>query len=237
MNKFGDFLYELRKERGMTQSALAERLGVTNKAVSKWETGEAMPETSLLLPLSEIFGVTVDELLNGRRCGKDGQPDGNINEREGENGEDESGFDPVGHLFTRGKDDEPETFLDKLRGAICAAVILCSVAVYLFLGGFAGLWHPYWVVIPVCALSCGIIGIAFEMCDGEKRSKQRQEGKNPYTGGVCGIIVLASVIVYLLLGTLAGLWHPYWIVVIVGVAVGGSVATIGNCVSYKRKNK
>lgn len=67
MSKFGDFLYELRKEKGMTQAELADRLGITNKAVSKWETGEAFPETSMLVPLSNIFSVTVDELLKGER--------------------------------------------------------------------------------------------------------------------------------------------------------------------------
>lgn len=64
---FGDFLYELRKEKGLTQSEVAEKLGVTNKAVSKWETGETFPETAQLLPLSDLFGVTVDELLRGER--------------------------------------------------------------------------------------------------------------------------------------------------------------------------
>ena len=68
MNTFGDFLYELRKEKGLTQAELAKILGVTNKAVSKWETGEAMPETSQLVPISRVFGVTVDELLSGARA-------------------------------------------------------------------------------------------------------------------------------------------------------------------------
>lgn len=54
MNEFGNFLYALRKEKGMTQADLAQALGVTNKAVSKWETGEAMPETGLLLSLIHI---------------------------------------------------------------------------------------------------------------------------------------------------------------------------------------
>lgn len=67
MNDFGNFLYSLRKGKGMTQQELADRLNVTNKAVSKWETGEAFPETAQLVPLSDIFGVTVDELLRGRR--------------------------------------------------------------------------------------------------------------------------------------------------------------------------
>ena len=67
MTAFGNFLYELRKERGMTQQELADRLHITNKAVSKWETGEAFPETAQLIPLATIFGVTVDELLRGER--------------------------------------------------------------------------------------------------------------------------------------------------------------------------
>lgn len=65
--KFNEFLYTLRKEKGMTQSEVAERLNVTNKAVSKWETGETFPETTQLIPLSNIFDVTVDELLRGER--------------------------------------------------------------------------------------------------------------------------------------------------------------------------
>ncbi len=67
MAKFSELLYELRKEKNLTQSELAEKLGITNKAVSKWETGEAMPDTAQLLPLAEILGVSVDELLRGER--------------------------------------------------------------------------------------------------------------------------------------------------------------------------
>lgn len=67
INKFGEFLYELRKEKGLTQAELADKLGITNKAISKWETGEAFPETAQLVPLSTIFSISVDELLKGER--------------------------------------------------------------------------------------------------------------------------------------------------------------------------
>ena len=50
----------------MTQQELADRLGVTNKAISKWETGEALPDTALLVPIADVFGVSVDELLRGQ---------------------------------------------------------------------------------------------------------------------------------------------------------------------------
>ena len=78
MTAFGNFLYELRKEKGMTQQELAEKLNITNKAVSKWETGEAFPETAQLVPLADIFGVTVDELLRGKRSAEKSAGEGSI---------------------------------------------------------------------------------------------------------------------------------------------------------------
>lgn len=66
-NKTGTLIAQARKERGLTQSQLAERLHITGKAVSKWETGVSLPDTGLLIPLSEALGLTVTELLEGRR--------------------------------------------------------------------------------------------------------------------------------------------------------------------------
>ena len=63
--KVGHFIAALRTEKGLSQSELGAMLGVTNKAVSRWETGRGYPDTALLLKLSEILGVTVDELLKG----------------------------------------------------------------------------------------------------------------------------------------------------------------------------
>ena len=65
--KFGTFLSQLRRDRGMTQKDLAERLFVSDKAVSKWERGLSLPDVSLLQPLADIMGVTISELLSGRR--------------------------------------------------------------------------------------------------------------------------------------------------------------------------
>ena len=61
--KFGAFISELRKEKGYTQKDLAQKLLISDKAISKWETGVSFPDTALLLPLADLFGVTVTELL------------------------------------------------------------------------------------------------------------------------------------------------------------------------------
>ncbi|MBE6667336.1 MAG: helix-turn-helix transcriptional regulator [Ruminococcaceae bacterium] len=70
---FGNFLCSLRTEKGLSQSQLGAMLGVTNKAVSKWENGRAKPNTSLFPKLSEILGVSVEELFACRRLEKNSE--------------------------------------------------------------------------------------------------------------------------------------------------------------------
>ena len=69
--KFGAFVAQLRKEKGLMQKELAEKLYVSDKAVSKWERGLSIPDVAILVPLAEILGVTVTELLECRRLPKD----------------------------------------------------------------------------------------------------------------------------------------------------------------------
>lgn len=65
--KIGMFISNLRKEKGLTQAALAEMLNITDRAVSKWERGLSLPDSSIMLPLCEILGINVNELLTGER--------------------------------------------------------------------------------------------------------------------------------------------------------------------------
>lgn len=63
--KIGEFISSQRRKKNLTQAALAEKLGITDRAVSKWERGKGLPDVSLMLDLCEIFGITVNELLCG----------------------------------------------------------------------------------------------------------------------------------------------------------------------------
>lgn len=65
--KTGNFIAQMRKEKGLTQIQLADKLFISNKTVSKWETGKGMPEVSLMLPLCEALGINVNELLTGEK--------------------------------------------------------------------------------------------------------------------------------------------------------------------------
>lgn len=65
-NATGRFIADLRRQKGYTQKQLAEKLMVTDKAITRWETGKGLPDTSLLKPLGDILGVSVSELLSGK---------------------------------------------------------------------------------------------------------------------------------------------------------------------------
>ena len=63
--KIGKFISECRKKENLTQAQLAEKLNITDRAVSKWENGKAMPDSSIMLELCNILGISVNELLRG----------------------------------------------------------------------------------------------------------------------------------------------------------------------------
>ena len=87
--KVGRFIAKLRKEQELTQEALGQMLGVTNKTVSRWENGNYMPDIELLVPLGRALGVSVNELLAGERLSDEQfrrQADENLVEAVRENG-------------------------------------------------------------------------------------------------------------------------------------------------------
>lgn len=72
--KIGSFIAACRKQHGMTQVQFAEKLGVTNKAVSKWETGKCMPDASLFDDICLLLNITLNELFAGERIASDDIP-------------------------------------------------------------------------------------------------------------------------------------------------------------------
>ena len=71
LQKIGTFLKELRKEKGFTQEQLAETLNVSRRTVSRWETGNNMPDLDLLMEIADLYGVDLREMLNGERKSED----------------------------------------------------------------------------------------------------------------------------------------------------------------------
>lgn len=116
-------LAELRQEQGLSQEALAERLGVSRQAVSKWERGESSPDTDNLIALAELYGLSLDALVLGRDAPAPSQP------------ATFSGTDPEAENRKRRKKA-------LLRFPYPVFLALC----YLWLGFAFHLWHPGWLI-------------------------------------------------------------------------------------------
>ena len=117
--KIGKFIAERRKEQNLTQMQLAEKLGVTDRAVSKWERGKAMPDSSIMLELCALLKITVNELLSGE----------NINM---ENYNEELEKNLLEAVKQKEQADKRLLRLEVVIGVICVLVLLtaCIVAAY-----------------------------------------------------------------------------------------------------------
>lgn len=128
----GEFLAILRKSKGMTQQDAADRLGVSNKTVSSWETGASSPDISLLPAIAELYGVTCDELLRGERISPAEPPQATEQKRE----------KALAHLLARYKNNVSVAAMVSYGLAVLAALLTLILAFAAFqsrLGFFIGL--------------------------------------------------------------------------------------------------
>lgn len=123
--KTGLFISALRREKGWTQKELAERLGVTDKAVSRWETGKGLPDVSLLRPLSEALGVTVNELLAGETV------------------EPEQALEKSDAFVLRAMEETDERIWRFRRNALCVTGAVLLAGALIFLGFDTSLFFAY----------------------------------------------------------------------------------------------
>lgn len=213
--KFAEFLYTLRKEKRLTQSELAEKLGVTNKAVSKWETGESYPETAQLVPLAAILGVTVDELLKGERA--KAKTCEASDKKETDDGDEEDSDDEKDEDAGKSAEDDVKHDGEKrinVNGFVSTLIMLTSVAAYLVLGLIFNKWHPGWVVFPVAIIICGIFDEIHVIV---KNVRSGKRGKSSHA--VCGLIMMVASVTYLVIGFAFNMWHPGWTIFLVACFV------------------
>ena len=132
--KTGTFIAGCRKEKRMTQAQLAERLNITDRAVSKWETGKSMPDSSVMLELCEILGITVNELLSGER----------IDMESYEKKADEN-------LIALKRKDENHMAKNVIISALFSTVLLAAVMICIICN-IAVSGHLTWSLIPVSSI-------------------------------------------------------------------------------------
>lgn len=185
-----------RKAHGYSQEELADLLNVSRQAVSKWERGEASPDTDNLIALAKIYNITIDQLINGEsevEVVVEDKDEGKAQETVKNEGEAEN----VEVIQEEDDDeDDDEKKLSAGQRATLAIVggsaSLIITMIYLIVGFCFDLWHPTWILfmlIPVVATFADAIV-----------KKDVKHFAYP--------VLVAAI--YVLIGFLTGLWHPCW---------------------------
>lgn len=219
-------LIKLRKEKGLSQEDLAEKLGLSRQAVSKWERAEASPDTDNLICLARIYGVSLDELLNTSDSVDDIVKE-QVKSAEGTKEEIKKDRVHIGAdgihveskdgeevhisgdgIFVKDKEDEVNIGCGKnhafkpskyeiIKGAVTGSFTLLCVVAFLLLG-FLLPGGIGWTTGWIIFLFIPIVASLFTACH-----------RRRITAFAMPVLVAA---VYMFLGMGFGLWHPYWII-------------------------
>ena len=132
--EIGKFIAKCRKEKKLTQAQLAEKLNITDRAVSKWETGKSMPDSSIMLELCEILGITVNELLSGEEIDME-----SFEKRADEN------------LIALKRKDENNMTKNVIISILFSVTLLIGIMVCLICN-IAISGNLTWSLVPVCSI-------------------------------------------------------------------------------------
>ena len=231
--EIADRLVKLRKKYGYSQEELAEKLGLSRQAVSKWERAEASPDTDNLICLAKLYGVSLDELLATdedidtiveEQVKDDAKEEPKEEKESGDKKHDKIVIDDSGiHV----QDEDGRSIVINKHGAHCydkdnkcvkkwehdrgMAIIGCiegvlfllAVVAYVLLGSLAGLWGSAWIVVFIPEIICSIA-----------RAIRK---KNAQNFNISFLACFAFFLVCMFLprvieGFPEPLWHPMWVV-------------------------
>ena len=217
--EIADRLIQLRKKNGYSQEELADKLGLSRQAVSKWERAEASPDTDNLICLAKLYGVSLDELLStdedidtivkeqvkDKEEPKEGKDEihvgfKGVHIKDSDGSSIDVGFKGVHIVDKKGtvKHQKPSKF-SIIISSIESGLYILAIIAYLLLGSLAQMWHNAWIVFFVPEIICSLIRAIYK--------------KKPNKFNIAFVACFAFFFVCMVIpGTNANLWHPMWVV-------------------------
>lgn len=184
----GERLLKLRKEKNMSQEELANVLDVSRQTVSKWETGESMPDFNKICPLCEYFGITSDELLSGKQ-----------------------------NIIEAKQEDKKGKFARNIAIAVALYIISLVAIIGTSTIGQEILGVCLFFTIIAIATGI-IIYSSIVYSKEKEQKPEKEKKRDEVSKAVTDIIGLIGVVIYFLLSFTTGAWHITWIIfLIIGV--------------------
>jgi len=209
--EIADRLIKLRKKYGYSQEELADKLGLSRQAVSKWERAEASPDTDNLICLAKLYGVSLDELLSTddsvekiveEQVKKDGSKQEGIHLVDDEGNEVHIGGKHVTLIDKYGNKVEKDHILSKVEkiNIVLSSILgACALITYILLGALLSMWWNAWVVFFVPEIIASIV----------RAVQHKNLNKFNMAFTACFVFFFVCMV---LPGLSASLWHPMWVV-------------------------
>lgn len=192
--KTANRLQQLRKENGYSQDALAEKLGLSRQAISKWERGESSPDTDNLIALAELYHMSLDQLLGGEQSPlTPPQPSPRQSAAQAA-----ASAPPAAQPKKEEKQHAPHGKLGKSMFKFPFPVVVALIYVAL---GLTVAWHPTWLIFLLIPIYYHFAGAC--MTKSQKAFMMAQP------------IPEVIVMIYLILGLNFDKWHPSWILFLI----------------------
>ncbi len=186
----GQRLIELRKEKHLSQEEVAEKLNVTRQTISKWETDQSMPDFDKILPLCELFEISTDELLTGRK-----------------------------EQSERQKEEITDTRENKKKRTIglVTGIMLYFLSIVWILLSVTALDKKPEIIVAIFMLICGIATciIIYSSIMYKQEKTELEEKEDKQYNQIEKIISIITVIIYLLISFTTMAWHITWIIWII----------------------
>ena len=183
----GEKLYELRKEKHLSQEEVADKLNVTRQTISKWETNQSTPDFDKIKPLCELYGITADELLTGEKKEKEQEP---LNKQD---------------------------IKKERANGIAAGVLFYFIALVWIMISIPVLFMNPVLAAAIFILLCGLATYKIiYTCMVYKKEKTKEETeKNPIIKRINNIIDILCFTIYMLVSFYTMAWHITWIIFII----------------------
>lgn len=221
----GERLFELRKSKNLTQDDVAEKLNVTRQTVSKWETNQSTPDFDKIVPLCELFEISTDELLRGKKSESQEENDITILEKQEDNTEVKEDTKIEENVIKNESTMTKDELRRKAAGEISTSIFIYIAAIAVFIVIVSNTNMDATIAVGLLLLACAyatarIIKGCMSMPKQEenKVEKDRKE-KNEILKSIKCIIWCLITALYIVLSFVTMAWHITWVIFIIGAVI------------------
>lgn len=202
----GEKLFELRKSKNLSQEEVAEKLNVTRQTVSKWETNQSTPDFDKIIPLCDLFEISTDELLRGKK------PEEVNEEKQEENAEPEK-------VMTRSEARK------KMGEVTSTSILMYIVALVVFIVIVTNTNIDATIAIGLLLIACGYATARIVKCSmslpkfEELKEDKKEKEENQILKSISCIIWCVIAFIYFVISFSTMMWHITWLIFIIGAII------------------